>query len=505
MNKRILLKGLSATALMTLQLGLAGCLPTSVEKEAVHTIVGTTSTGDDDTPKPSPDPLPLGETKVCYTQEFQQPEDEVVRKIDILIIPDTSGSLNVERGAIASEIGAFVDQIPSTVDYQVAIMPAHGSRGSHAGKLWKYKNEPYVLKSKEMSVDAISASLIKSLTHMQGDYFADGGEEGLYSLSRSVDNGMINAIQAHGFMREDAALAVIFIADENDICFRYPDDLTPVPDPDKLEAPAFKRDCKDITPESVLNKVKAHMKNRPLLISGILYTNEASMPKDGENEVGHGYLDLIRLNKGLAIDLSGKHYHEGLADIGSLATRRLRLISEIPLEHTENIDPTSLTVAIDGKPVDATIEGDKVKLGDELGEEKSYVQIQYCELPPPVPTETATPTPVPTSTSTPTPVPTQTATPTPVPTSTSTPTPVPTQTATPTPVPTDTSTPTPVPTQTATPTAVPTDTSTPTPVPTETASPSPTPTSTPPPIVLPPGAVDANQDGIDDITGDPIF
>jgi len=44
-------------------------------------------------------------------------------------------------------------------------------------------------------------------------------------------------------MRPDAALAIVFVSDENDICYRYPASITPVVDGDKLEAPAFIRDC----------------------------------------------------------------------------------------------------------------------------------------------------------------------------------------------------------------------------------------------------------------------
>lgn len=503
MYKRILYRGVLTLTLLGLQFSVTGCLLTDGEKQALNTAVGTSSSSSS-SETGGGEPLLQTESKMCYTQEFKQPEAEVTRKIDILFITDTSGSLNEERGAIAAEVGAFVNEIPNSVDYQVAIMPAHGSLGSHSGKLYKYKNEPYVLKSKEMSVNAISASLVNSLTHMVSDYHADGGEEGLYSLSRSLDQGMITAMQAHGFMRDDAALAIVFVADENDICYRYKAGQTRVPDYQNLEGPAFKRDCANITPESVYAKLKSFMKDRPLLISGILYTNADTIPnfnKDNvtqckkadpnvslpagvistdtenncyetrqcpkvgpctsaykdEDEVGYGYLDIIRLNKGIAIDLSGKRYHEGLRDIGSLATRRLKLLSEFKMDHTSNIDPESLEVTVDDKLVQASIVDGMIKLGDQdLGTENSQIKVLYCELPPPLPDPTPVPTPTPTPDPTPTPTPDPTPTPTP----------------------------------------------TPDPIPTPTPTPDPTPI---PDVILPPGAVDANHDGIDDITGEPIF
>lgn len=437
MGKQSVTRGLMTLMLLGLQFSITGCLLTNDEKEALYTVVGN-SPSNTNTPSPG-SPLPL-ESKMCYTQEFRQPDAEIVRKIDILLVTDTSASLNEERGVIASEIGAFVNEIPSSVDYQVAILPAHGSRGSHAGKLYKYRNEPYVLKSREMSVNAISSSLINSLTHMANDYYSDGGEEGLYSLSRSLDNGMKTAMQAHGFMRDDAALAVIFIADENDICYRYPSHIQRVPDPDRLEAPAFNRDCANITPESVYEKLKTHMNGRPLLISGILYTTPGLPTYRGEDEVGYGYLDLIRLNNGLAIDLSGRRYHEGLREVGSLATKRLHLLSEFNLEHTDNIDPESLEVTIDGALVEASITDGKIKLGGELGTENSVIKALYCERPPS--THNPTPENPPSN---------------------------------------------PDPNNPNPPTNPPTN-----------PNPNPNPN-------LPPGVIDDNNDGIDDITGEPIF
>jgi hypothetical protein len=445
--------------------------------------------------------------RICFSDTHKQPKEEVTRKIDILMISDTSASLDEEREDIASEIKEFVKQIPSNVDYQIGVMPAHGSRGSHAGKLYKYKNEPYVLKSKEMTVDQIRTSLIKNLKGLPSDRFSDGGEEGLYSLDRVFDNGKLQAMQAHGFLRDDAALAIIFIADENDICAIYSEGVERVYDADKLELPAFNRDCKGITPETVYAKVKGHMKERPLLISGILYNEKSVFTHEGENEIGYGYLELIALNKGLAIDLSGERFHEGLAQIGSLATRRLQLITEFKLDHLKanEVDIPTLFATVDGKnvPVELNLTNDSAELTEEAGISESEVVIGYCKLPERNPcsendvntfinsgSEETSVSPDCNPTPTPSPTPEPSVTPSPTPEPTTTPTPEPSVTPTPTPEPSAIPTPSPSPEPTTTPTPEPSTT------------PSPTPTPWP---KLPPGAVDENHDGIDDITGDPIF
>lgn len=318
--------------------------------------------------------------KMCYSQELRQPQAEVVGKIDILFISDTSSSLDEERVSIAAEMNAFVEELPRTVNYHIGVMAAHGSVSKHTGRLFQTGSNPAVLKSSEMSIADISKALVDNINNIPMDYYSDGGEEGLYSLSKALDDSNLATSRTLDFFRPDAALAVVFIADENDICYRYPASITPAPDGDKLEAPAFDRDCANIFPETVYDKVKLYMQGRPLVLSGILYNNATTMGvRGGEDEIGYGYLDLIKLNKGLSVDLAVADYHKGLKDIGALATKRIKLISEVKLKYNQNIDPASLTASIDGKKVPAQIIDGIIQLGDELGMSNSLVQFNYCE------------------------------------------------------------------------------------------------------------------------------
>ena len=318
--------------------------------------------------------------KMCYTQELRQPLAELVNKIDILFISDTSGSLAAERTSIATEMRAFVEELPSNINYHIGVMPAHGSVSKYTGHLFQNGKNPAVIKSSDLSLTDISKILVDNFNNIPSDYYSDGGEEGLYSLSRALDESNLLTFRELDFLRPDAALAIVFVSDENDICYRYPASIIPVPDGDKLEAPAFIRDCDSIFPETVYEKLKLYMQERPLVISGILYNNTMTMgKKGGEDEIGYGYLDLIQLNKGLSVDLSVADFHKGLKDIGSLATKRIQLISEVKLNYKDNIDPTSLVTTIDGKIVPAQIINGMIELGDELGMPNSLVEFKYCE------------------------------------------------------------------------------------------------------------------------------
>ncbi len=319
--------------------------------------------------------------KTCYTDKFNQASELISQKTDILIVADTSGSLSEERAKIASEIKALVQEIPHSVDYQIAIMPAHGSRSSLTGKLWSMSGEPLVLSANKMSVDQISTSLGKSFLNMKGDSYSDGGEEGLFSLSQGLSKNGIALARQQGFFRADAALAVLFVSDENDICYRYPEGLVRVPDPDKVEGPAFVRDCAQITPASVYSQLLSLQQDRPLLVSGVLYTNLSTIRKYGENELGYGYLDIIALNQGVKVDLAQQSFHDGLKKIGELAHKRLQLKNRFELSHVQSIDPKSLRVFIDGNQVKAEYIDGGIQLIDQMGGSGSQIIANYCEFP----------------------------------------------------------------------------------------------------------------------------
>ncbi|OFZ70287.1 MAG: hypothetical protein A3K03_01820 [Bdellovibrionales bacterium RIFOXYD1_FULL_44_7] len=311
--------------------------------------------------------------------------------------------------------------------------------------MWKHGHHPAVLDSKKYSLSEIRAHLKYLVSHVSGDWYGDGGEEGLYSLLRGFDHGPLTSSRAKGFFREDAALAVVFVSDENDICAQYPEGVTRVYDPDRLELGAYRRDCAGVTPVGVLDAIKRVQGDRPYVISGIVYNNHATYPRDGENEYGYGYLDLISLAHGLSVDMALGNYSQGLAAIGEMVTKKIQLQTEFSLSQTD-IDVSTIEVFVDGLPSQYSYAADTNRLYlQDPGRPGSVVEISYClnPAPEPEPTETVTPEPEPTETVTPEPEPTETVTPEPEPTETVTPEPEPTETVTPEPEPTETPSPQP--------------------------------------------------------------
>ena len=316
----------------------------------------------------------------CFRETYSQKE-ETTKKLDILFVTDTSGSLDAERQEVADGIKNFIGQLPPGTDFNVSVVLGHGSTSARAGQLYRTDyNEPIVLKSTELSITDLQTYLKKKLMYVKTDNDSDGGEEGLYSTSQAIKGGNLANAQSLGMFRADAGLAVVFIADENDICARYPVGVTPVVDPDNKEGPAFIRDCEDITSAGVYGQLKNLKGTLPLAIGAVIYTGEGAIPAGGENEIGYGYKEIVALNSGVLVDIASHNVTADLATIGQLAGFNLMLITEFQLTHT-NVDPDTIRVYVDGVLVPHTFTAGTNSVHVEptkCGAAGTVIVIKYC-------------------------------------------------------------------------------------------------------------------------------
>jgi hypothetical protein len=210
------------------------------------------------------------------------------------------------------------------------------------------------------------------------DLGSDGGEEGLYSTQQLVSGGNLVAARNQGFFRNDAALTVIFIADENDICAIYPAGITPAPDPEGREARA--RDCGGVTSAGVLNQLTGLKGNMPVVVGGVLYTNPGAVPAGAENEVGYGYLDIISLANGTAVELSNVGgIAPGVGGIGETSALDMLLYHDFKLSYGGVVTDT-IKASVDSASVPHmyAVETHTVHL-ERAGDFGSRVSIDYCE------------------------------------------------------------------------------------------------------------------------------
>lgn len=325
--------------------------------------------------------LPANEKLTCIKEHYYQPNQELTKKLDILFVTDTSGSLDTERSAIANGIGNFISQLSSTADYQIAVTLAHGPKSSRFGQLYKAGTEPTVLRSKELSISNIRTHLEKKLTSIQTDADTDGGEAGLLSLNKAMDAVRLAEIRAaHGFFRNDAALAIVFVSDENDICAVYPAGVTRVYDPEGKELPAFNNYCKDkLNASTVYSRLLDIQGANPLLLSAIVYSNKATVVKAGENEFAYGYSDIVGLANGKMVDIAANDIPTGLADIGKAAALKMTLRTDYKLSYL-NVDESTITAEVDSVKSKFSFDAGNnlLRLLSNTGKADSKVVLSYC-------------------------------------------------------------------------------------------------------------------------------
>ncbi len=369
-------------------LGVAASLVTltaCLTPEELKTVGRSFQLEDDPSQIPTPPVAPA-----CFNERFVQPQAEISRSIDILFVMDTSGSMDDNRAKVAEGISAFVGELPAEVDYQIGVMLAHGSRSSWSGKLFRYGANT-LFKSSAKSIGTIQTELRDMVLHTPVDSGGEQGESGTYSLIKGLTTHLA-ANQTAGFFRSDAALAIVFVSDENDICAPYIDQPT-LPGLTNAERTLRTRDCAaGITANQVLDQVKAVQGTRPYLFGAVIHQSPTYSDARGNDSHGWGYSEITTATSGVTTEINDGNYTTGLANMGRLATIKLNLILDYTLAHTD-IDPSTIKAYVDGGEVNFTYDpvANDVHLSSGGGA-LSTVDLNYCMNPAPAPSPSPSPT-----------------------------------------------------------------------------------------------------------------
>lgn len=315
----------------------------------------------------------------CLEKKWTQPEGVITNKLDLLFVVDTSASLDAKRVRLANGIGSFVMQFSKDIDYQVAVTLAHSPKSFYSGKLFQRSGEPAVLRSSEMTFQQIKNNLVYKLNASILEGWADGGELGMASALQLLKPEKLAQIRANDkFFRSDAALVVIFISDENDICAVYPNGTTPRFDGDHLEARAKRLFCTGVTPETVAQRIREIQGNMPSLIGAVVYNDKTKVPRTGEDEYGYGYMELVEISSGISINIANANYTEGLVRIGQLASTKMSLYYDFVLPEPR-VYPDSIVVKVDGIEVEGKYHPETNSVYVENpGKALSEIEVNYC-------------------------------------------------------------------------------------------------------------------------------
>lgn len=316
------------------------------------------------------------------TYNFTQPPVIIQgQKLDILFVIDTSASLSSERASIAAGLSQFIAALPDGSDFRIGVILAHAWNTNTSGKLYRKNTEPYVLDSTTMTEQQILTYFATKMNNPQTETLSDGGEATLYSLNKAITTNLQHNKNL-GFFRNDAALAVVMVSDENDICTwnptykaQYWPEINFVADPESVEMIAAQTYCSDgngnliVTHPIVLSNLQAIKADMPLVTAGIIYTGENLFGAWGENEIAYGILDLITLEGGMTVDLADPAPDNNLGDpepariaeeMGFLGEYTSIQISNLQTEFTLNppagssVDEDSIVVLVNNVSVPFT-------------------------------------------------------------------------------------------------------------------------------------------------------
>ncbi|MFL5814264.1 MAG: hypothetical protein ACJ763_11855 [Bdellovibrionia bacterium] len=350
-------------------------------------------------------PTGSGKPLTCASQDqlhwtFTQPQPSVTHAIDLLFVADTSSSMNAKRARVASDVSAFVNALPSGTDYRIGVMLAHGAQSSYSGKLYAASGARAVLDSRIQSASQIQSQLRNSLVNVPSDPDDANGEAMMASFQRSLSGSRFSTIRSQGLYRDDAALAVVFISDENDIC--YPPQkfgFTSFPDyvaaPTSIEDSAYTKNCLNssgkpvITPESTLAALEALKPGGDFSVAGIVHVDGSKVPSTAgsEESIGHGIIELLDLagqshpKQEIALDIMSSDFTAGLSSFGAMNSSHLSLETLFQLDAV--VDTDSVSVSVDQKPVmfnfDEQANQASIK-GADAGGAGSLVRIDACRV-----------------------------------------------------------------------------------------------------------------------------
>lgn len=324
--------------------------------------------------------------KDCQDYEYEAPEYNGPRAMNVWVVMDGSKSNTKERySQLLSLISMYEQNLGRSMPLTIALITGHSpeSKDSVLGGnslFYKHDSEPTVIKihagmSQEQRNNAIRA-LEKKVMHMRTDNskgISDGGELMTANLLAALKPSNRARATEVGAFGNGNILNIHFMGDENDICTKGQ-----VPDADKIKNPetgkvttreewARYKHCgmMDVNAQgysqTLFNELSAINASgeAKIHLTGFIYTGENGVPHDGENEVGHGMLELIQATGGRAYDLAALNGQDAynkasLALAGHINKEgnlyvRYQIKEEGKVVGLSNIDRKKSAVYVDGQ------------------------------------------------------------------------------------------------------------------------------------------------------------
>jgi hypothetical protein len=258
-----------------------------------------------------------GQINPTVTDTFQQLPTP---KADVLFVVDNSCSMSQEQASLGSNLGAFLMFAQQQmIDYQIAVTTTDVTR-STAGE--------FVGSTRIITPATPNANAVFQQNTNLGTS-GSGTERGLEAAYLALSDPLINTANA-GFLRNDAALAVIIVSDERDQSTRTQQFY-----------------------EDFLRNIKGFQNTSMFSASAIVGTQSPTCNGPGGNaEYAPRYINVANNTGGVVESICAANWGQTLANIGlnSFGLRRQFALSSAPV-------PITIAVTVDGNMIPSTTAG----------------------------------------------------------------------------------------------------------------------------------------------------
>lgn len=316
------------------------------------------------------------------SQTFNQPPATTTNKVDILLVLHDTGSFASSAATdVSNGLQQFVMNLPAGSDYRISTISALDPyENANAGQVYG----PVFT-----TATVTPAGIANSIQHPTTG--TNHGEYGLEALKAALTTQLTYNIGA-GSLRQGAALAVFFMANEGDICELPATD--PGTDDDwAAEHAEALTNCVGQSQASTIAAIQNYAHSNMMsnyVVGGITFTDMAIRDANGvEREYGWGYNSLVQTLNGPLVDLNSGStaIANGLGAVGTLVGKLFNVKTDFVLSPSKGsaIDPTSIVVTVDGVTVpntdlSFTTSNNDVHISDPAvaGHANSVVNINYC-------------------------------------------------------------------------------------------------------------------------------
>lgn len=363
-----------------------------------------------------PPPVVQQPPQNCHEYDYDAPQYNGPRAMNVWVVMDGSKSNSKERySQLVSLVTMYEQNLARSMPLTISLITGHSPESSDSvlggrSLFYRHDSEPTVLKFHAGMSQSARNSALKALEtkvlHMRTDNsrgISDGGELMTANLLAALKPSNRSRATQAGAYGNGNILNIHFIGDENDICTRgqVPDaNIIKNPETGKTttaEEYARYKHCgmMDVNAQgysqTLFNELKAlnDSGEAKIHVTGFIYTGENAVPRDGENEVGRGMLELIQATGGRAYDLAAltnqdAYNKASLALAGHINKEgnlyvRYQLKKEGQVVGLSNIDRKQTVVMVDGKQTNYRTDsnGNYIYLvGCPVDAKK--VKIKYC-------------------------------------------------------------------------------------------------------------------------------